>query len=185
MTEEHEPRVDGEPGLDLERVETLLQLLGSKEGVQREKAREELVAVGTPVVPLLMESMLSDDGHIRFEAAKALSQIGHPLSVPAFVALLRADDAGMRWIAAEGLVNAGPASIPPLLKELLGHPDSDVLCHGAHHALKGLSERWKELKGPLEPVTAACAGVDRKDTVPPAAEAALKAIEGPGGEPLP
>ena len=158
MSAEQAPEEAGTTGLDLARVEALLSALADAEGVGREKAREELVALGPPVVPLLTETLWVHVGRAHFEAAKALSQIGHPVSVPAFVTLLRDQDPGVRWVAAEGLV---------------------ALRDGGHHVLKGLVAGSKELKETLKPVITACVASDPGDVLPPAAEAALKAIYGP------
>ena len=179
MSAEQAPEEAGTTGLDLARVEALLSALADAEGVGREKAREELVALGPPVVPLLTETLWVHVGRAHFEAAKALSQIGHPVSVPAFVTLLRDQDPGVRWVAAEGLVAVGPASLRLLLKQLMELPEDKSLRDGGHHVLKGLVAGSKELKETLKPVIAACVASDPGDVLPPAAEAALKAIYGP------
>ena len=179
MSTEQVPEEAGMTGLDLGRVDSLLSALADAEGLLREKAREELVALGAPVVPLLTETLWAHEGRAHFEAAKALSQIAHPVSVPAFVALLCDQDPGVRWVAAEGLVAVGPASLKLLLKQLMELPGDKALRDGGHHVLKGLGAGSKELKDTLKPVTAACVASDPGDVLPPAAEAALKAIYGP------
>jgi HEAT repeat protein len=179
MSAEQVPEEVGMAGLDLAQVDSLLSALADKEGVRREKAREELVALGAPVVPLLTETLWAHQGRAHFEAAKALSQIGHPVSVPAFVALLGDQDPGVRWVAAEGLVAAGPASLSLLLKRLMESPGDKSVREGGHHVLVGLVAGSKDLEDTLKPVIEACVASDPGDVLPPAAEAALKAIYGP------
>ena len=180
MSMEQVPEETGTIELDLGRVDSLLSALAAADGVRREKARAELVALGAPVVPLLTETLWAHEDRAHFEAAKALSEIAHPVSVPAFVALLRDQDPGVRWVAAEGLVSVGPASLRLLLKQLIESPGDKAMREGGHHVLKGLGAGSKELKETLKPVVAACEASDPGDVLPPAAEAALKAIYGPG-----
>ena len=147
--------------------------------MRREKARIELVALGAPVVPLLTETLWAHEGRAHFEAAKALSEIAHPVSVPAFVALLRDKDPGVRWVAAEGLVAVGPASLRMLLKQLMESPGTKSVREGGHHVLKGVARGLQGTQDTLKPVMEACVASDPGDVLPPAAEAALKAIYGP------
>jgi HEAT repeat protein len=161
-------------------VETLVEEMGHKDGTVREKARNSLVSMGAVVAPPLAEAAQAHEGRIRFESVKALSLIGDPGSIPLFVGFLRDKDSGVRWVAAEGLIEVGRPSVPAVLRALAEGPVDDWILVGAHHALKGLSGRLADLSDTLKPVIAACADPVPEDTLPPAAEVALRAIEGPG-----
>jgi hypothetical protein len=65
------------------------------------------------------------------------------------------------------------------LKQLMESPQNKALREGGHHVLKGVGAGSKELKDMLKPVIEACVASDAADVLPPAAEAALKALYGP------
>lgn len=58
-------------------IESLMELLSSKDGMVRQKARESIVAAGRPAVPPLTRILLhSPSKQVRWEAGKALGAIG-------------------------------------------------------------------------------------------------------------
>jgi HEAT repeats len=118
----------------------LMIKLGSENGLEREKAREEIVAKGKEMVDFLME-LLSHPKHIyRWEAVKTLKEIGDPISVPLFIQALEDNRYDVRWIAAEGLIKLGKLSVEPLLKVLIKRSDSVFIIEGAHHIFYDLNE---------------------------------------------
>lgn len=89
-------------------IASILTQLNSNEGIARQRARERLVKLGASAVPCLIEMLTDPRDHLRWEAAKALSEIGDPKAAPALVQALEDDYCGVRWLAAEALIKLGP-----------------------------------------------------------------------------
>jgi hypothetical protein len=119
----------------------LILFLGHENGWVRHHARECLVVIGKPAVPELIKALQNTNEDIRWEAAKALSQIKDPRAAPALVKALSDKNVGVRWLAAEGLIILRGAAVTPLLLELIEHPDVIWLRQGAHHVLHGLTKK--------------------------------------------
>lgn len=114
-----------------------MDMLASKDGMLRQKAREALVKLGKPAVPSLTKALQpSRPDQVRWEAAKALSAIGDARSIPALVTTLEDTDSGVAWLAAEALRQFNQVAWAPLLRALIERgADSVPLRQGAHHVL--------------------------------------------------
>ena len=122
-------------------IKKLIALLGSDDGLERQKAREEMVKMGKDVIDYLLE-LLSHPKHIyRWEAIKTLEEIADPVSVSILIQAMEDDKADVRWIAAKGLIKIGKYSIIPLLKILEEKSDSVFILEGAHHVFFDLKEK--------------------------------------------
>jgi HEAT repeat protein len=119
-------------------INPLLDMLASKDGIQRRNAREQLVVIGKPAVPHLMNVLQSPNERVRWEAAKALGEIRDPLGAPALVQALEDEESAIRWLAATGLIAIGRASLIPLLEALETRSNSVWMREGAHHVLHTL-----------------------------------------------
>ncbi len=128
------------PALD-EEIAEHMEVLRHKDGSRRRRARQALVEIGRPSVPALIEYLRVPDVQMRWEAAKALSDIADPGSAPALVQALDDDAFEIRWLASEGLVAIGKPGLRPLLHALALHVDSPWLREGAHHVLYELERR--------------------------------------------
>jgi HEAT repeat protein len=162
--------------IDQSTVESLIKTLGDEDGLVRHRARLSLVEMGHPVVPFLIDALQDDSDHRRWEAAKALSQIGDPAAAPALVGVLEDENFGVRWLAAEGLIAAGYEGLTPLLEALVRHSDSAWLREGAHHVLRTLAGDHG-LHSELAAVLSALDDVEPVIEVPPAARKALGVLE--------
>ena len=140
----------------------------------RMSAREALVAIGGPAVSALTEALVNPIRHVRWEAAKALGQIGDPAAAEALVRALEDEIFGVRWLAAEGLIAVGRQGLKPLLQALIHRSDSDWLRQGAHHVLHELARAGLE---EVRPVLAALEDIEPSIDVPPAARNALDALK--------
>ena len=109
----------------------------------RHEAREKLVSMGVAVLPVLYEKLSSPDWHVRWEAAKALGQIGDPSAAEALVGLLQDDDTSVRWAAMGSLINLGRGSLRSVLEALTRDFHSSRLREGVHHILHTLHNRGK------------------------------------------
>jgi HEAT repeat protein len=155
-------------------ISSLITDLASQSALVRTNARQSLVAMGGPAVAPLIEALADPKRQVRWEAAKALSQIADPAAAPALARALRDRGFGVRWLAAEGLIALGSKGLVPLLRALIDHSDSVWLRQGAHHVLHDLAKGI--LKDLVQPVLAALEGVEPSLEVPVAAETALRAL---------
>jgi hypothetical protein len=158
-----------------EAVGSLTAQLASDDGLVRVNARQSLVAIGAPAVASLIEALRDANSQVRWEAAKALSEIVDPAAAPALVRALQDRGFGVRWLATEGLIALGSRGLTPLLRALVERSDSVRLRQGAHHVLHDLARR-RDLTQVLQPVLAALDGIEPSLQVPVAAEAALEAL---------
>lgn len=153
-------------------ITSLTAMLNSDDGSTRTHARKSLVKIGTAAVPSLIQILTYPQDRLRWEAAKALSQIGDPTAAAALVRALDDDNSGIRWLAAEGLVTLGQAGLVHLLEALRQHSDSVRLREGAHHVLRSLA-RENPYASIVTPVLAVLEAIEPAIQLPLAAHAAL------------
>jgi len=118
-------------------LKSLMEMLASKDGVIRQKAREELVALGKPAVSSLIQALQNSKlDQVRWEAAKALGGINDTRSIPPLVQALEDNISDVAWTAADALKAFRKAAWPPLLEALIkSKSESVALRKGAHHVL--------------------------------------------------
>jgi HEAT repeat protein len=105
----------------------------------RVAARNKLVIMGRPILSQLYKLLALEDNVIRCEVAKVIELIGEKESVPVLIELLEDSDSGIRWIAANGLINIGRESIMPVLKSIINKKNETYFLRlGAHHILTEL-----------------------------------------------
>jgi len=80
--------------------------------------------------------------------AKVVELIADKRSIHLLIGLLEDKETGIRWMAAEGLINIGRSSILPLLRSIRDSKNPIFLYRGAHHVLNSLLN--KEEKKNLE-----------------------------------
>jgi HEAT repeat protein len=157
-------------------INSLIANLASEDGMLRVNARRSLVTIGGPSVPFLIQALANRNKWMRWEAAKALGQIGDPAATQALVIALEDRIFDVRWLAAEGLIAIGREALVPLLHALINHPDSLWLREGVHHVLHDLAKG--KLDEVLQPVLAALEDIEPSVEVSFAAERALDALKG-------
>jgi HEAT repeat protein len=153
-------------------LKTLIVDLGSYDDVVRVKARHSLVAMGKAAVPSLTEALKNKKYLMRWEAAKALGEIGNPAAAPNLVEALEDEEFDVRWLAAIGLIGMSIKGLKPLLHALMERGDSVLLQEGAHHVIHDLAKGG--LRRYLAPVLASLEGVEQAMVVP---NVAFKALE--------
>jgi hypothetical protein len=139
-----------------------------------QKARRALVEIGHDAVPYLIQALKSKKEWVRWEATKALGQIGDSSAAEALVRALEDRQFDVRWLAAEGLIVIGKPALIPLLKALIENPKSLELREGVHHVLHDMYRG--ELDSILKPVMAALEGPEPSMELPVAATKALDEI---------
>jgi hypothetical protein len=122
-------------------IEELIKDLYNNNGIIRQKARYELVKMGNPALDYLLELQGAEKHLARWEAVKAISEIGTKSSIPILINALEDEEFDVRWLAAEGLIEIGRDSVYPLLKAFISNKESVHLKEGVHHVLKGLELR--------------------------------------------
>ncbi|HSB06612.1 MAG TPA: HEAT repeat domain-containing protein [Thermodesulfobacteriota bacterium] len=141
---------------DAETINNLISDLASYDDSIRRNARFSLVSIGKRTIPHLIEALRDGSDSVRWEATKALSEIGDPEAAPALVEALGDEEFDIRWTAAEGLTEMNVKGLRALFLALEQKPDSSLLREGAHHVLHSLARG--ELKKYLAPVVAALEG---------------------------
>ena len=144
-------------------METLINTLSSHKDKAREGARHTLVAMGKAAVPSLIEALRNKNTLMRWEAAKALGEIGDPETAPVLVKALEDEEFDVRWLAAEGLIKMNIKALKPLLEALEHRGDSVLLREGAHHVFHDLAKGG--LRKFLVPVLAALEALEPGEVV--------------------
>jgi HEAT repeat protein len=123
-------------------LESLMDVLASKDGATRQKARKLLVALGKPAVSSLTQALQTSRlDRVRWEAVKTLGAIGDSKAIPWLVKALEDSDPDVAWLAAEALRQFKKAAWPPLLRMLIKNgAESALLRQRAHHVLRNQKE---------------------------------------------
>ena len=158
-------------------IHTLVEQLSDDDGLVRRKARHTLVLVGSPALPSLLELVESPVKRTRWEAAKALAEIGDSSSIPALLGLLSDPESDIRWLGAEGLIRVGPRSLGSLLGLLIEKPDSTDVRRAAHHVFRELGGQNSVVEELLAPVMEVLGETDPAGAIPPRAEETLEQLE--------
>lgn len=109
--------------------------LADRDGMRRQTAREQLVAMGRSATPALTYLLADSDPTVRWEAAMALKDIADSASAQALALALADDDRDVRWVAAEGLAAIGRPSLKSLLTTLVSRSDAFEFREGAEVAV--------------------------------------------------
>lgn len=162
-------------GQDSFSTSELVARLSSRDGVTRMRARRALVGLGPSATEELTAVLADPRVQVRWEATKALSEIADPATADALVKMLRDEDFGVRWLAAEGLARLGRDGLVPLLEVLSRQLVSERFRAGAHHVIHA------QLEGSdgeiVRPVLDALGGFTPRESAPVAARRALAALE--------
>jgi HEAT repeat protein len=160
--------------IDTEAIKLFVKELSSIDWLVRVKARRNLVEIGGPAVEPLTKALSSRNRWMRWEAAKALGQIGDPEAAQALVRALEDKIFDVRWLAAEGLISIGKKALVPLLEALLERSDSPWMREGAHHVLHDIDNSG--ISEIILPILNALEGMEADLEAPIMAEAALSKL---------
>jgi hypothetical protein len=159
------------------KLEELVERLGSTDPVARETSREKLVEMGgSDVTRALVRELVDSNEHVRWEAAKALSEIADPVAAPGLMHALEDDNEDVRWLAAEGLVSLGEVGLVTTLSGLIKRARSIEFCKSAHHVMHHLAQQGHA--DIATPVLEALQTFEPEITAPTAAYKALRIIDG-------
>ncbi len=158
-------------------VRNLLGTLSSEKGMERKRARETVVLVGDSAGTQVRSLLGSGDKRLRWEAAKALSAMVDPSSLPALVELLKDQESDLRWLAADGLINLGPRSVAPVLRSLLGGPPSKGQIQMTGRVLRKLATENDVLQEIVAPVVEVLTDTVAPEVLQPRAAQALADLD--------
>jgi HEAT repeat protein len=116
-------------------IDGLIQQLGDRDGVTRERARRSLAVLGPSALEPLLQALKHKKSRVRFESAMCLRDIGDRRAIDGLVEALGDRTFEVRWVAAEGLINIGRPVISVVLHALMAHADSTWLRDGCRHVL--------------------------------------------------
>jgi HEAT repeat protein len=85
----------------------LVEMLSDHDALARRLAGDALVAIGSPVVPQLLEAMGQGNSLMRLEAVRSLAKIGDERAIPALFEALDDGSALVEYWAGEGLEKMG------------------------------------------------------------------------------
>jgi HEAT repeat protein len=85
----------------------LMNMLSEEDALTRRLAGDALVAIGSQVVPQLLETVQKGEHVARLEAVRALAKIGDERSIPTLFEALDDDSALIEYWASEGLEKMG------------------------------------------------------------------------------
>jgi HEAT repeat protein len=88
-------------------IPALLPLLSDEDALTRRLAGDALVAIGSPVVPQLLEVIQKGEHVARLEAVRALAKIGDERAIPVLFEALDDSSALIEYWASEGLEQMG------------------------------------------------------------------------------
>lgn len=168
-----EPVTEDEYGDVPPEIADPLRSLASDDGRARENARHEIAEMGEAAVPALAKAARSAQWQVRWEATKALAEIGGESAIAPLVTLLHEGD-DIRWIAAERLKHMGRPAVEQVLRALISDVNSVGLCRGAHHVLNELDDA--QLRSLVSPIVAALEQLVPTGAVSVAAYTALQKL---------
>ncbi len=88
-------------------TQALMNMLSDGDALTRRLAGDALVAIGSPVVPLLLDVVQRGEHLPRLEAVRTLARIGDERAIPALFAALDDSSALIEYWADEGLEKMG------------------------------------------------------------------------------
>ena len=102
-------------------IDTLIEDFTCDDVIKCQTARRKLVRIGNEAVEPLVQALSNKKHWVRWEAAKALGQIGDKSASEALTKALEDNEFDVRWLATEGLIIIGRDSIKLLMEALADH----------------------------------------------------------------
>jgi HEAT repeat protein len=144
------------PALDDDRLAfEAHRLLGHEDAHVREAAYDALTELGARILPALEAPSTDRDRDVRWFAYELASHIEGTDAIPLLLRGLQDEDFSIRWVASNGLIEIGAASVRPLLEALV-HERPSLSFHAAARriftridAAGSLDEQVRQLAGAL------------------------------------
>jgi len=118
--------------IDAEVISSLIEELGDEDLDVWKRAEEELIEIGEPAVPLLIDALDSDNTRIRIKTINVLGEIGDPRAVGPIIDLLKSESPLIRARASIALGELKDTkAVKPLIDVLLDDEESWVRSEAA------------------------------------------------------
>lgn len=157
-------------------IEELIAKLADSDGIQREKARNELVEIGgIDVVRALIIAINDHRPEVRFEAAKALIALGDPIAASALAHHLHDVDGDIRRLVAGGMAKLGKDALMTTLTSAIHYASDSGFCEAAHQAFQEF-KKYGVHPELMDSLISACEDDEPGVSLPVAAFNALEAI---------
>jgi hypothetical protein len=157
-------------------VPLFIRALAGDQPLPTRDARNALVALGGLAVPYLLAATDHRDRNIRLGAFKVLAKTATPDCAPVLIDALQDPDGGIRWLAAEATVHAGPEVLSTLLLAVMRHSNSAWMQDGARHILGRLREHPGYPAALLTPVAMSLNGSSPSVSLMTAASEAMRQL---------
>ena len=119
----------------------------------------------------LTAALKDPDRHVRWQAARTLSETPVVTAAPALVEAMNDEDFGVVWLAAEALTKLGSAALEPLLQAMVEGHETLWCRQGAYRIIRALVDTVS--RPDLKPVLHALESAEPDVTTPVAAHEAL------------
>lgn len=153
-------------------LKALVLTLETNQRKLHQKATTALNELGPLAEAAWLSALEHENSHIRWHAARGLSQIGNKSELDALAKGLFDDSHAVRWATANVLADIGYDAVPSILKALTTHPISEPFRQAAYHALHSM--RPKELQERLQPLLDALHALGADIKAPMVAEKMLE-----------
>lgn len=128
----------------------LVKALASSRKVLHQEARRALSDLGHLAEKAWVEALNHPDTHIRWHAARALSQIGDPRAVKVLAEGLHDSNHTVRWTTARVLASMDATALPAILEQIAHRPLEENFRQACYHALHAMpSARTQQYVRPL------------------------------------
>jgi len=160
--------------LDASRLATEThRLLAHRDADVREAAYDALGELGPRVLPALEAPSTDRDRDVRWFAFEIASHLEGSEAIPVLLRGLRDEDFSIRWVASNGLIAIGAASVRPLLEALVTERPSLSF----HSASRRIFTRIDASSGLDEQVRALAEALGRETTIVEAGPLAKDILE--------
>ncbi len=153
-------------------VQTLINNLSCSDRITCDEIRVNLIRIGEPAVPYLIEAFETRELDEKIQAAKSLAAIGDKQALSLLIESLRNNDFEIRYAAIQGLPSAGEKAIMPLMRKLIEYGNELTFRLGAHVVLHQIASIG--FAKMLKPVLEALEGPEPELSTPLAARKVLE-----------
>jgi len=103
-----------------------------------QEARRAIFDLGRTAQPALLKALSHPDSHIRWHAARSLSQVGDASGADQLAEGLYDHSQAVRWATANVLAELGTPAIPAVLRVISQQPLEEPFRQAAYHALHAM-----------------------------------------------
>lgn len=158
---------------EAEPIGGLLRKIDGSDGVERERAREEIVELGNAAIEPLVRAAQGGSWTMRLEATRALATLRDPGTAEVLARQLE-DSLEIAWAASEGLKSMGMAGAKAVLRQVVAHADLHAVRVAGLHALRSLDDA--AVQRIVAPVVTALSDTAPVEQAPVAAHEALQEL---------